>query len=67
VCPHFGNALDQGALPPRIKTCQKFSGEAEAKLGWGHYEKRNALHAPGEKKMLYKVTSRYTAKFTAGH
>jgi hypothetical protein len=30
-----------------------------------HYETRNALPpAPHEKNMLYKVTSRYTAKFS---
>jgi hypothetical protein len=34
--------------------------------GAGHYEKRNALPAPGCKNMLYKVTAKSTAKFLAG-
>jgi hypothetical protein len=37
------------------------------KQGGGLYEERNALLAPQWKNMFYKVTSRYIAKFLAGH
>jgi len=51
---------------PDVKTCQKL-WKKRGETGVGHYQKRNALPAPGCKNMLYKITSRYMAEFLAGH
>ncbi len=46
---------------------QEIPGINWGETGGGHYEKRNALPAPGYQNMLYKVTTKYTAQFLAGH
>jgi hypothetical protein len=68
--PHFGNAIDRSrsrALHD-VKTCQKFSGETQAKQEGSIMESEMAaVLLLDEKIVLYKVKSRYTAKFLAAH
>jgi predicted SprT family Zn-dependent metalloprotease len=47
----------------QLKALPEIQWRNRGKTGGGHYEKQNALPVPGWKNMLYKVTSRYTAKF----